>query len=194
MKIRPTSLCSVFELESERIVDERGFFTRLTDHDVLEQLTGGAWKAPYSAISHNESRHTLRGLHWQVAPAGESKLVRCISGSVFDVVVNVDPTANEYGQWTSVVLDSKTFNSLLIPPNHAHGFLTLEEGSRVLYEISGDYRPEQSRTCNWADRDLGIAWPFTPKVVGHRDALAGSLAEAVQALLPTEPETKPRQS
>lgn len=194
MKIRPTALCSVFELESERAGDERGFFTRLTDNDVLEHLTNGAWKSPYSAISHNQMRHTLRGLHWQAAPALETKLVRCVAGSIFDVVVNVDPNANEYGQWTSVVLDSETFNSLLIPPNHAHGFLTLEEGSRVLYEITGEYRPEHSRTCHWADSALGIVWPHTPAVVGQRDAMAGSLAEVVSSLLSIEQtETKPRQ-
>jgi dTDP-4-dehydrorhamnose 3,5-epimerase len=177
VKMHPTSLSAVFEIVSERVVDDRGFFARLTDHSVLEELTNGTWKSPYSAISHNKSQYTLRGLHWQLAQAGETKLVRCIAGSVFDVVVNVDPASKEFGQWTSVVLDSETFNSLLIPPNHAHGFLTLQEDSRVLYEISGEYRPEHSRTCHWADKDLGIAWPYLPRVVGHRDAVAGLLTE-----------------
>lgn len=186
MKIRPTALCSVFELESERAGDERGFFTRLTDNDVLEHLTNGAWKSPYSAISHNQMRHTLRGLHWQAAPALETKLVRCVAGSIFDVVVNVDPTTNEYGQWTAVVLDSEAFNAVFIPPNHAHGYLTLEEGSRVLYEILGEYRPEHSRTCHWADKALGIDWPSAPQIVGARDAVAGSLHEVMSSQVSTE--------
>lgn len=183
MKIHSTSLRSVFELEIVHTVDERGFFARLTDTSVLERLTEGTWKLPYLAVSHNDAAFTLRGLHWQAPPAVETKLVRCLSGSIFDVVVNVDPADNEYGQWTSVVLDAKSCNALLIPPNHAHGFLTLEKNCRVMYEISGDYMPEYARSCRWDDKALGIVWPATPEVVGARDGEACLLAEVMLSVI-----------
>jgi dTDP-4-dehydrorhamnose 3,5-epimerase len=179
VRVCPTTLASVFELQIESTVDERGFFARMTDAADLERLTEGAWKAPYSAMSHNDAQFTLRGLHWQAAPAGETKIVRCLSGSIFDVVVNVDPEASQYGQWTSVVLDANSCNALLIPPNHAHGFLTLERCSRVMYEICGEYRPEYARTFHWNDEMLAIEWPTTPQVVGARDRAAGSLADVM---------------
>ncbi len=169
MKSRPTDLPGVWEVFADVASDERGHFFRLSDSQMLSSLVG-EWVGTYSAISHNFARHTLRGMHWQSSAAPETKLVRCVRGSALDVVVDVDTSSSTFGRWTAVELDADRANAVLIGPLHAHGFLTLEDSTDVLYEIRGSYEPGHSLGFRWDDPMVGLDWPAVPAVIGRRDA------------------------
>jgi dTDP-4-dehydrorhamnose 3,5-epimerase len=158
-----TPLDGVWVIELEKRGDERGFFARLFDDDEFE-----AHDLVTRWVNVNDSlsaqRGTLRGLHYQLPPAAEVKLVRCIRGSFFDVAL--DPRT---GKWFGVELSAENRKMLYVPEHCAHGFLTLEDDTEALYLTSAHYSPEHERGARWDDPAYGIAWPFAPAVLSEKD-------------------------
>lgn len=158
--------------------DERGFFARTW---CSREFPEHGLRANFdqASISFNEIAGTLRGMHYQVAPHGEVKLVRCTAGAIFDVVVDLRPDSPTYLQWQGEVLSAENRAALYIPEQCAHGFVTLEDKSEVLYEIAGLYEPSAARGVRWNDPALGIRWPREPARMSERDAQYPLLARPV---------------
>jgi len=120
-------------------------------------------------VSYNRLRGTLRGLHYQVSPHEEVKLVRCTAGTVFDVVVDIRPGSPTFRQWLGVELSAGNRKMLYIPEGFAHGFQTLEDDTELFYQMSKVHVPEAARGIKWDDPAIGITWPMAPLVVSGRD-------------------------
>jgi dTDP-4-dehydrorhamnose 3,5-epimerase len=168
MKIEPTILSGVFRIGLQPHVDERGYFARSYDSAALA-AAGLEADYPQHSISFNRAAGTLRGMHWQAAPHGESKIVRCTRGRVYDVAVDIRPGSATYRHWVGEELSAINGAALYIPNGFAHGFLTLEPESELLYYISHPYVPEAVRGFRYDDVDVEIAWPGSPEVISARD-------------------------
>jgi dTDP-4-dehydrorhamnose 3,5-epimerase len=168
MHFSETPLSGVWLVEPERLGDERGFFARTFDGDAL-RARGLAGNILQCSISYNQTRGTLRGLHWQVAPYAEEKLVRCTMGRVFDVAVDLRRDSPTYKRWFSVELDAENRRQLYLPAGVAHGFQTLTDGCELFYQMSVPYHAELSRGARWNDPVFGIDWPLPPTVMSERD-------------------------
>ena len=127
-----------------------------------------AW--PQCNTSWNPRRGTLRGMHYQENPRPEPKLVRCTRGRVFDVALDLRPHSPTFKAWVGVELSADSRAALYIPPGCAHGFLTLEDGCEVFYQMGESYVPELARGVRWNDPAFAIAWPIEPTLIGERDA------------------------
>lgn len=168
LRVTPAPLSGLIVLESVPHQDERGGFARLWCRDALAEL--GFESLPVQAnLSTNRARHTLRGLHWQEAPAGEAKIVRCLRGAIWDVAVDIRPASPTFRRWHAEELSAANGRALAIPEGFAHGFLTLTEDAEVLYLMGAAYAPALARGARWDDPAFGIAWPAAPSVIGARD-------------------------
>lgn len=152
----------------DRRADHRGFFARTWCAREFADAGLPSTLAQCS-VSWNNRRHTLRGMHWEAAPQRESKLVRCTRGAIFDVVVDLRPESSSYLRHMTVQLDADSHRALFIPPGLAHGFLTLVDGSEVLYQMETFYAPEAERGARWDDPAFGIDWPARPALISERD-------------------------
>ena len=169
MKFTPLELDGVFLIEPSLSVDERGFFARTWCRREFEDRGLNPNLAQCGA-SFNKLRGTVRGLHYQVAPHAEAKLVRCTSGSVFDVVVDLRPGSPTYRRWLSRELTAANRLMLYLPEGCAHGFQTIEDGTELAYQMSEFYYPEWSRGIRWNDKSLGIQWPTVEhRIISERD-------------------------
>lgn len=158
MQIIPTALPGVLLLQPPVFEDERGFFTESFNQRRFTEATGVA--APFVQDNHSRSRQgVLRGLHYQLPPHAQGKLVRVVRGRVWDVVVDVRRNASSFGQWLGLELDAARHQQLWIPPGFAHGFLTLSSEADCLYKTTAYYHPDGERGIAWNDADLAIAWP-----------------------------------
>lgn len=148
--------------------DERGFFARayckstLADFDVDLPVA-------QANLSWSRERGTLRGLHYQLPPSAETKLVTCVQGAVWDCVLDLRPASPSFGRWAAVELSAANRAALVVPPGCAHGFLTLEPDVLVLYFVSAAYDPSRERGVRFDDPRFSIEWPFAPSVVSPRD-------------------------
>jgi dTDP-4-dehydrorhamnose 3,5-epimerase len=176
MIVRNTLIAGVRLVEIEPGEDERGFFARTFSADTFAEH-GLAVAFPECSISFNHRRGTLRGLHLQEKPHSEAKLVRCTSGALFDVAVDLRQDSSTFGRWIAVNLSAKNRRALYIPEGCAHGFLTLDDHTEVYYQISRRYVPEAFRGLRWDDPDLAIAWPGPIEVISSRDAALPRLSE-----------------
>jgi dTDP-4-dehydrorhamnose 3,5-epimerase len=167
----------VWLVDLELIQDDRGFFARSWSPDEFAQRGLDPGLAQCS-VSYNQRRGTLRGLHYQVAPHAEAKLVRCTAGEIFDVAVDLRPGSPSRGRWTAVELTASNRRALYIPAGFAHGFQSLSDGSEVLYQVSTGYSPEHSRGIRWDDPEVGIEWPLKEPVLSPRDHALPTLAAA----------------
>jgi len=120
-------------------------------------------------LSFSERRGTVRGLHYQVAPRAECKLVRCVRGSIFDVIVDLRPSSPTRLQWVAVNLSADNRSALFVPEGFAHGFQTLKDRSEVLYQVSEFYSPEYERGLRWNDPAFAINWPIAATIISERD-------------------------
>jgi dTDP-4-dehydrorhamnose 3,5-epimerase len=169
MKFTACSIAGAWLIETERSADERGFFGRT--HCASEFAARGLKEAfRQSSISFNRRRGTLRGMHFQAAPHAETKLVRCTSGAVFDVIVDVRPSSATFQRWFGTELNADNRLALYIPEGVAHGFISLRDETELLYMISPDFVPESARGFCWNDAAIGIEWPIAPVVISARDA------------------------
>jgi len=177
MRLEPLPLSGLFRLAPEPISDSRGFFARCFSRSVL-QAAGLEVDFPEWSLSYNEKRGTLRGLHWQAPPHEECKLVQCIRGAIFDVVVDVRSNSPTRGRWHAEELTSENRHILYVPKGFAHGFQTLADRSELLYHISEPYRPEGARGIRWNDPTLAIKWPASSElIISDRDAKLPLVAE-----------------
>jgi dTDP-4-dehydrorhamnose 3,5-epimerase len=167
MRIHPTPLQGVLLLEPTLHADERGSFARIYCPDEFAAL-GLDFVPRQVSIAHNGATLTLRGMHY--CGAAETKLVRCVRGRIFDVVVDIRPHSPSYRQWHGCELDPLAARAMLIPEGVAHGYLTLEAASDVLYFMDRPHDPVLDRGFRWNDPRFGIRWPAEPNVIHPRDA------------------------
>ena len=156
----------LFKCEVAR--DERGAFHRTYDAALL-QGAGLTLPAAQSSLAYNRLKHTLRGLHYQKAPAEEAKLVTCVRGSVFDVIVDVREASPTRFQWRGLRLSALSGEMLYVPEGFAHGYLTLTAHATLHYEISVPFDPQASAGLRWDDPRLDIQWPSAPALLSERD-------------------------
>ena len=169
MLFHPSSIPGVVVVELERHADERGFFARTFSADELA-AHGLDSRGVQCSLSWNERRGTLRGLHWQVAPHAEAKLVGLVRGAVHDVVVDLRPDSPSYLRHFALELTAEARNALYLPAGVAHGFLTLVDGCEVHYQMSVAHAPDAARGVRWNDPAFGISWPAPVEVISPRDA------------------------
>ena len=170
MIFEETKLKGVFIIELERHEDERGFFARSWSQSEFE-ARGLDFRIAESNISFNKKKGTLRGMHFQAAPHGQAKLVRCTAGGVFDCVIDLRPDSATFGQWLGVELSARNRLTIHVPDGFAHGFQTLEDATEVFYEMSQAYVPGSSRGVRWNDPVFSISWPLEITVINERDRL-----------------------
>jgi dTDP-4-dehydrorhamnose 3,5-epimerase len=168
VRFEPTPLDGTFVVRPDVHEDERGSFARTWDGEEFAQR-GLSPRLVQCSTSWNRSAGTLRGLHHQEAPHEEEKLVRCTAGAIFDVAVDLRPGSATFLGWFGVELTAQNRLALYIPKGCAHGFLTLEDGSEVLYQMSEPHVPDAGRGVRWDDPAFGIRWPLAPSVINERD-------------------------
>jgi dTDP-4-dehydrorhamnose 3,5-epimerase len=168
MRLIPIPLGGAYLMELELVADERGFFARTWCADEFRQLGLNA-KLAQCSISSNTRRGTLRGMHYQAEPYAEAKLVRCCSGAIYDVIVDLRPSSPTYCKWSAAELSSANRKMLYVPEGFAHGFQTLVDNTEVSYQISAAYQPEYARGVRWNDPAFGIAWPISHPILSARD-------------------------
>jgi len=163
-------LPGVYLIEPERFEDERGFLAPSFSREEFEER-GLPGYFVGNNISFNHRRGTLRGLHYQLKPHAQGKLVRCTRGSIFDVAVDLRPDSPTFCQWVGTELSADNRLMMYLPGDLAHGFQTLEDNSEVFYQVSGSYRAEASRGWRWNDPAFGIEWPLANEcIINTRDA------------------------
>jgi len=168
MIFEETPLQDAYVVICEPIKDSRGSFARTwCAREFLAQGLVNSFSQ--CSISSNHLKGTLRGLHYQAFPHEETKLVRCISGSIFDVIVDLRPNSAHFKQWFSVILSSTNKKALYVPAGFAHGFQTLANESELFYQIEGEYVPEASRGIIWNDASLNISWPLPVTAISAAD-------------------------
>lgn len=178
MIFRPTAINGAFVMEIERNVDERGSFGRLWCAREFE-AAGFDSRVAQMSLSSNVRRGTLRGLHYSVAPRAEAKIVRCVRGSIYDVVLDLRVGSSTHGTWFAEVLGADTGRALCIPAGVAHGFQTLADDTDVLYQMSEFYEPACARSVRWNDPRFCIQWPCVTPILSRRDAEVPDYEEAL---------------
>jgi dTDP-4-dehydrorhamnose 3,5-epimerase len=158
MRFVETPLPGAWVIELDLLGDERGWFARTFDAAEFEARGLNAAVVQCNT-SFNTKRDTLRGMHYQADPHGESKLVRCVRGAIFDVAVDLRKDSIAYCKWHGIELSADNGLSFYIPPGMAHGFQTLTDGCEVLYQMGHDYVPEAARGVRWDDPAFAIEWP-----------------------------------
>ncbi len=179
MTFTETPLAGAWLITPQPATDARGFFARTYDRDAF-QAHGLALDVSVAALSYNEVRGTLRGLHFQAAPFGEAKLVRCSVGAFMDVIVDLRPDSGTFGRWTAAELSAANRLMLYVPPGFAHGFQTLLDDTEVVYQLSGRHSPPHARGYRYDDPAFRIPWPLPVARIGDRD-LAWPAFEGVGA-------------
>lgn len=178
MLIERTALPELLVLTPRFFRDERGFFTESYNKQAFAEAVG----SDVEFVQDNHSCSTkgvLRGLHYQLPPNGQGKLVRAVVGEIFDVAVDVRRGSPTFGKWVGVRLSAENGKQLWIPEGFAHGFLTLSERAEVLYKATAYYAPGSEGSVAWNDRDIGIEWPDSaPPLLSPKDLAAPALADA----------------
>ena len=166
------------EIRPRRFEDERGFFSETYNEQAFAEAgLPTLWVQDNHSLSR--AKGVLRGLHYQVAPLGQAKLVRASRGAVFDVAVDIRPNSRSRGRWAAVELSAAKGNQLYVPDGFAHGFLTLEEDCEVQYKVSAPYSAAHERAIRFDDPAIGIEWPDVGTLtLSPRDAAAPLLADA----------------
>ncbi len=168
MIFTPTGLPGAFLLEVERREDERGFFARTwCQREFLEH--GLNPRLVQCSISYSRTKGTLRGMHYQVAPHEETKLIRCTAGAIHDVIIDLRPASPTFKQHFAVTVSAENYRTIYVPEGVAHGFQTLEDDTELLYQMSEFYTPECARGVRWDDAAFAIAWPPADRIIAERD-------------------------
>jgi dTDP-4-dehydrorhamnose 3,5-epimerase len=169
MIVTQTPIAGLFFIDPEPITDERGFFASLWDNEVLAK-TGLTTPFTRSNVAYNPKKGTLRGLHAQVSPFAEEKLVTCTKGAIFDVAVDCRPGSPTYRRWFGMALSADNRRMLLLPKGCAHGYQTLQDDTDVLYQVTSKYSPEHEVGLRWNDPIIGIVWPHeTHRLISSKD-------------------------
>ncbi|HAF13528.1 MAG TPA: dTDP-4-dehydrorhamnose 3,5-epimerase [Blastocatellia bacterium] len=168
MIFKETKLRGAYIIEPELIQDERGFFARTWSQEEFASR-GLNSKLVQCNSSFNKQRGTLRGMHYQIPPHEEAKLVRCTAGAIYDVIVDLRVDSPTWLKWIGVELIASTPLMVYIPEGFAHGFQTLEDDTEVFYQVSEYYHPELARGVRWDDPAFSINWPLSISVISERD-------------------------
>jgi len=169
MRFTPQKIAGVFVIEADPHRDERGSFARIFCTEEFAKA-GISFTSPQINLSGNAKRHTLRGLHFQNPPHAEAKFVRAVRGSAFDVVVDLRKGSPTERQWISLTLDARAMNAVFVPEGCAHGFLTLEDDTDILYQMGKPFVDGHGQGVRWNDPAFAIKWPAPPAVISDRDA------------------------
>jgi len=157
-----------FIITPEKIEDERGFFARTWDKKIFEGKNLNS-NFTQSSISYNEKKGTVRGLHYQIEPFSETKLVRCTKGSVYEVILDIRKDSKTYKKWIGIKLNSNEYKFLYIPKGFALGFQSLEDNTELFYQITQMYSPEHAKGIRWNDKSFNILWPEKITVISTKD-------------------------
>ncbi len=163
-----TKLKGAFEIEIKKLTDERGFFGRswcaneMEDHGLKASLR-------QANTSFSNKKGTLRGMHYQMDPYQETKLIRCTRGAILDVIIDLRPNSSTFKQWIGVELTQDNYKMLYVPEDFAHGFITLEDNCEVTYLVTQFYTPGAEKGIRWNDPLFNIAWPFEPVLISEKD-------------------------
>ena len=166
---KATSFEGVYLIEAEKIRDERGFFARAYCSLEFEEM-GLLKDRVQSNLSFNAKSGTLRGFHYQIKPSEEVKIIRCISGSIYDVVIDLRPESKTYLKWMGLELKAKDYQALYIPAGFAHAYLALQDETTVLYDVSSPYQPSLERGIRFDDPQFNIVWPCDVMVISKKDS------------------------
>ena len=169
MRFAPLSLAGVFLISLEPHLDERGFFARAFCEQEFTRH-GLPGRFPQCNISRNGRRGTLRGMHFQRPPFAEAKVVRCIRGAIFDVVIDLRPDSPTLGKWVGATLSAENGCALFVPEGFAHGFQTLEDDTDVFYHMGREFIPGKGEGLRYNDPAFGISWPVPEALLSERDA------------------------
>tara|TARA_B100000575_G_scaffold215503_1_gene176213 strand:+ start:3965 stop:4513 length:549 start_codon:yes stop_codon:yes gene_type:complete len=178
MKFEETKLIGNFLINLEKKEDDRGFFARyFCEKEFLNQGLNTKWVQ----VNNSESKEigTLRGLHYQREPNAEVKLIRCIKGAIWDVVVDLRNNSETYGKWFGKKLSAENRTMMYVPKGFAHGIITLEPNTEILYLVSEFYAPEMEGNLIWNDPIVAINWPIQPSVISDKDKTANTFKETI---------------
>ncbi|HEY9080124.1 dTDP-4-dehydrorhamnose 3,5-epimerase [Magnetovibrio sp.] len=169
MKLTPLEIEGAALIEIEPIHDERGFFARSFCRQAFADA-GLTLNIVQSNLSYNAQKGTLRGMHYQAQPNPDPKLVSCIQGAIFDVVVDIREGSKTFCQWFGIELTADNHKALFVPPGCAHGFITLCDDALVQYQMGETFVPGLARGVRWNDPAFGVEWPLPPSIISDRDA------------------------
>lgn len=178
MRVKPTAIPDLLVIEPKVFSDERGFFFESFNAEVFAKATG--LDVTFVQDNHSKSaKDVLRGLHYQLPPKAQGKLVRVVQGEVFDIAVDLRNGSKTFGCWVGIHLSAENNKQFWIPPGFAHGFLTLSDTAELLYKTTDYYSPAHERCLLWSDPVLGIDWPLNrPPILAAKDATASPLDKA----------------
>lgn len=177
MKVTPLSITGVFLIEPEVFGDDRGFFFESFNQEKFEDVIGK--KVNFVQDNHSKSiKGVLRGLHYQLPPKAQGKLVRVTQGEVFDIAVDIRKSSPTFGKWIGEILSASNKKQIWIPEGFAHGFLTLSDTAEFLYKTTDFYSNEHERAIRWNDETIGIKWPANDISLSLKDESAQSFKEA----------------
>lgn len=168
MLFTETELKGAYIIDVRKIEDERGFFGRSFCQREFE-LHGLNVNVAQVNLSHNKKKGTLRGMHMQLAPFSETKLVRCIRGAIYDVIIDMRTDSETYKRWYGIELSADEYRMLYVPEGFAHGYIALEDDTDVMYQVSQFYQPGAERGYRWDDPAFNIVWPIEPLVISEKD-------------------------
>jgi dTDP-4-dehydrorhamnose 3,5-epimerase len=179
MKIEPTAIPDVLLLTPKKFGDERGFFSEVYSREAL-RTAGLDLEFVQDNHAYSQARGVLRGLHYQIAPRAQDKLVRVTRGAIFDVAVDVRRGSPTFGRRVCCELSARNWQQILVPKGFAHGYVTLEPDTEVIYKVTDLYAPQLERGLLWSDPDLGIPWPLPAAdlTINDRDRAWPALAAA----------------
>nr|AXL04848.1 dTDP-4-dehydrorhamnose 35-epimerase [Aeromonas hydrophila] len=178
MNVIKTAIPDVLIFEPKIFGDERGFFFESFNHKLFEEAVG----YPVAFVQDNHSKSSkgvLRGLHYQLPPHAQGKLVRCVAGEVFDVAVDIRKSSPTFGQWVGVNLSGENKRQLWIPEGFAHGFVTLSETAEFLYKTTNYYVPQSEGSIRWNEPQLAIEWPIKDVLLSSKDKQGLSLSDYI---------------
>ena len=170
MRFFETEISGCFRIEAAPRQDARGGFARLHCPDAFFAAGIERFDPLQTNLSRNPTTFTLRGMHYQPAPFAEEKLVRVVRGAIFDVAIDLRPDSPSFKRWVGCELTAENMTALFVPEGCAHGFLTLEPDTDVLYQMGRMFEPGHGAGVRWDDPAFGIAWPAAPKLMSDRDA------------------------
>lgn len=168
MKFIETKLKGAYVIELEKREDDRGFFARSFCMDEYAKL-GLSNKVMQINNSLNKYKGTLRGMHYQISPKQEDKIVRCIKGAIYDVIIDLRPDSDTFCDWFGIELSETNRKSLFVPKGCAHGYISLADDSEILYLVTENYSPEFERGIRWNDPKFDIKWPIKPNEISEKD-------------------------
>ena len=181
MRFKELSIAGVFVIEPDLICDERGVFRRhyCSQEYAKHGINTGVLQGN---VSENPHMHTLRGFHYQLAPHAEGKTISCITGAIYDIVVDLRPDSSTYLKWESVIIDSENRNQLYVPPGCANAFLTTESNTIIQYYMSELYAPSSYYGFSYKDPEFNFVWPTTVEHISEKDNTLPNYLDSLNSL------------